>query len=65
MGKGLDRTEILRRDCRKCGGNGYTGIDPNEMPCDMCDGSGQEEKEVPFKFDGPRTSQEIREIWES
>lgn len=60
---GLDRKEILRKDCGHCAGNGYTGREPDEQVCENCGGSGQVEKEVPFKFDGPRSQAEIEQAW--
>lgn len=60
---GLDRVEILRRDCATCRGNGYVTKAAVEEMCSACSGSGTEEKEVPFKFDGVRTQDEINEIW--
>lgn len=64
MGQGLDRTEILRRDCGNCHGHGYTNPTGTvENMCESCAGSGQEEIEVPFKFDGSRSKEELDEIW--
>lgn len=63
MGKGIDRTEFLRRDCKACNGNGYLNRGGSEVPCPACDGAGYEEKEVPFKFDGARSQEEINDIW--
>jgi len=42
---------------------GYTGSAGGEQACDSCGGSGMVEKEVPFKFDGPRSEEEIQELW--
>lgn len=63
MGKGLDRTEFIRRDCPQCGGNGYVQGQGGEMACNHCGGAGFEEKEVPFKFDGERTEDELKDLW--
>lgn len=60
---GIDRTEILRRDCRNCGGGGYVMVNGAEELCRTCGGSGMEEKVVPYKFDGERTSEELDQIW--
>lgn len=64
--KALQRKEVLRRDCRTCHGNGWTGQQGvSEQACDTCGGSGQEEKEVPFRFDQtrPLSREEINEAW--
>lgn len=63
MSGGLDRKEYLRRDCSACAGAGHFVRGGEEVPCEACGGSGMEEKEVPFKFDGPRSQQEIEDIW--
>jgi RecJ-like exonuclease len=63
MSGGIDRTEILRKDCPVCNGNGYRTVQENEQVCDNCDGSGQIEKEVAFKFDGDRSKEELDSIW--
>jgi DnaJ-class molecular chaperone len=63
MGKGLERTEILRKDCSSCNGNGYIDGPHGQEGCMACGGSGMIEKEVPFKFDGVRTQDEIDGIW--
>ncbi|MES2224973.1 MAG: hypothetical protein V4478_03225 [Patescibacteria group bacterium] len=65
MGKGLERTEILRKPCPQCKGHGYvTGQNGVESFCEYCMGSGTLEKEVPYKFDGERSAEEVKEIWE-
>lgn len=56
---GLDRTEFLRKDCRQCQGNGYLVTQSGETPCGGCESAGYVEVEVPFKFDGERTQEEI------
>lgn len=64
--KALKRVEILRRDCRACGGKGWVGTQGvSEQLCETCGGSGQEEKEVPFRFDQtrPLSREDINEIW--
>jgi len=58
-----DRTEFLRRDCSTCRGNGYVTVAGDETMCNDCGGSGIIEKEVPFKFDGKRTEEEINDIF--
>ncbi len=63
MSSADSRTEFLRRDCRTCHGNGYVTKGGQEENCDVCGGSGMEEKEVAFKFDGPRTKDEIEDLW--
>ncbi len=60
---GIDRTEFLRRDCPTCSGNGYTQKGTDQEFCTACGGSGALEKEVPFKFDGLRSKEELAEIW--
>jgi DnaJ-class molecular chaperone len=65
MGSGLERTEIIRRDCKACFGNGYLNKGQGEVACEACGGAGQEEKEVPFKFDGQRTQEEKEALWNS
>lgn len=59
MGSGLNRTEILRKDCQHCNGNGYIITQSDERPCGNCDAIGYHEVEVPYKFDGDRTQDEI------
>lgn len=53
MGKGIDRTQIVRIDCPECRGNGYTrkkgGVE--EEMCVKCEGAGTLEKEIPYKFE--------------
>lgn len=61
---GLDRTEVIRRDCPDCHGNGYKNVGGVESLCGMCGGAGVLEKEVPFKFDGKRSREETAELWE-
>lgn len=63
---GIDRTEILRRDCPTCRGNGFVTKPTGEESCAPCNGSGMIEKEVPYKFDtnGRRTPEELADIWE-
>lgn len=63
MGKGVDRTEILRMDCPPCHGNGYIARNGGEEFCEDCGGTGMLEKEVPFKFDGERTVEEKAEAF--
>lgn len=63
MGKGIDRTEILRRDCPTCKGKGYVSQSGGESSCEPCGGAGLLEKEVPFKFDGSRSLEEVAELW--
>lgn len=49
--KALDRKEIARRDCKTCGGKGWTGEqNVSEQSCETCGGTGMEEKEVPYDF---------------
>lgn len=66
MGKGIERTQILRRDCDVCRGRGYTEKAGNQTQCDKCDGSGLLEKEVPYKFEtkGEWTPEETAEAFE-
>ena len=64
-GRGLNRTEILRRECTGCRGNGYRVINGVEQTCETCEGRGEEHKEVPYKFDGRRSPEEIEEAWNS
>lgn len=59
-----DRKEILRRDCPTCKGNGYVVAGGSETACSECGGAGLLEKEVDYKHDGPRTPEELAEIWE-
>ena len=61
-----NRTEILRRDCPHCKGKGYTNGPAGEELCPEgtgCGGVGMLEREVAFKFDGPRSPEELEEIW--
>ncbi len=48
---GIDRTQILRIDCRACKGAGFVRAQTGETSCNACGGTGLEEKEVPYKFD--------------
>lgn len=68
--KAMNRKEIARTDCQKCGGRGWTGTQGvNEEACagpaeggDGCGGSGYIEKEVPYAFDHtgvPKTPAEL------
>lgn len=57
LDKALNRKEIARRDCAKCGGKGWTGDIQNQTAClgpeeggDGCGGTGFQEKEVPYDF---------------
>lgn len=65
---GLDRTEILRRDCPDCRGNGFIVKNGAQEVCGTCGGSGLLEKEVPYDFEndrkGRRPADELAEIWE-
>lgn len=68
MGKGIERTQVLRIDCNDCRGNGYkrdakTNV---ESPCDKCEGRGQLEKEVNFKFEtgGKWSPEDLAEVFE-
>lgn len=63
MGKGIDRTEFVRKECPACKGNGYKPVGMTEELCECCGGFGLIEKEVPYKFDGPRTQAEIDAIF--
>jgi RecJ-like exonuclease len=62
---GVDRTQILRRDCPSCQGKGYVVGSTGEAPCEACQGVGLLEKEVPYKFDtlGKRTQEEEAAEW--
>lgn len=64
MSDGFLRKEILYRDCPTCRGNGYVVRGGSEEACDACGGKGLLEKEVEFKFDGPRSAEELAEIWD-
>ena len=60
--KALGRKEIARRDCPTCKGRGWVGNQGvDEQLCEVCGGTGMEEKEVPFLFDQtkPRTPAEL------
>lgn len=50
-------------DCPACKGNGYVVEAGQELPCSECAGKGLLEKEVPYKFDGPRTKEEKAAIF--
>lgn len=62
--KQLNRVEIARRDCVKCRGAGWTGSVQDQNLCDVCGGTGFEEKEVPYDFalGRTRTPGQLREI---
>lgn len=60
---GIDRTEILRRECPDCKTNGFIIVSGEEQPCTKCGGHGMIEKTVPYKFDGPREEEELDEIF--
>lgn len=58
LDKALNRKEIARTDCSKCGGKGFKSVGGAEEVCagpdeggDGCGGSGFIEKEVPYAFD--------------
>lgn len=69
LDKALNRKEIARTDCPKCGGKGFTNVNGAEEFCagpdeggDGCGGSGQLMKEVPYAFDHngvPKTPAEL------
>lgn len=66
---GLDREEILRRDCPRCKGNGYITLPSGAQDsCPDCEGSGLIEKTVPYNFEndrkGKRPDEELAEIWD-
>lgn len=64
MGSVLDRTEILRKQCPDCKSKGYViGQGGAETICATCGGGGSLEKEVPYKFDGERSQEELDEIF--
>lgn len=59
MGKGVERTQILRRDCPTCFGRGYVVKGVEQSECPTCTGLGMLEKEVDYKFEtGGRWSKE-------
>lgn len=63
---GIERKQILRRDCPGCRGNGYVTISGGEeRTCERCGGAGVLELEVDYKFDthGKRTREEEAEAW--
>lgn len=53
----------MRRDCNACKGRGYQTKATGEEACEDCGGMGLLEKEVPYKFDGPRSKEEIAEAF--
>ena len=66
MGKGIERTQILRIDCVTCRGKGYVQKATCEELCEKCEGRGQLEKEVSYKFDtgGRWGKEEIATLFE-
>ncbi len=68
MGKGLDRTQVVRIDCPECKGNGYVREKggTTESMCMKCEGAGTLEKEIPYKFEtnGRISSDEKAEIFD-
>lgn len=66
MGKGLDRTQILRVDCNTCRGQGFIRSAVGEEMCTTCGGNGVIEREVPYKFEsnGRWTKEEVAEAFE-
>lgn len=60
---GIDRKEILRRDCPECKTKCFIIVNGEEQVCTLCSGYGVIEKEVPYKFDGPRDTEEIDAIF--
>lgn len=63
---GIDRTQILRIDCRACHSKGYVMTSTGETSCNACGGTGMEEREVPYKFEsqGKWTKEETAQAFE-
>lgn len=43
-----DRKEVVRIDCKKCGGKGYVNGQAGQESCPVCGGLGMREREVDF-----------------
>ena len=57
--------QTIRVDCPSCKGHGYNATAAGETMCTQCEGAGELQKDVPYKFEthGKWTNDEKAEVF--